>query len=241
MSVYIAPFTFDFGTSRIRVDLTASEVSVIDLYAAIREARATEEGILYDAIGIGSGLVELGAGTKVGLTVALLGSWQIKFEEGAYIARIAEGNLVGGPGGDPVAYSAGVQILLIWSAASTVVEVAGEGGGSGPTASEVAAAVWARPSRTLTADPGQAEHDATQAAIAALGLSLGSIPEDVLGEEIEPGYSVARALRIIAAAVAGKTAGGPDGFTARNLGDTADQITGAADESGNRTSATYGA
>ena len=176
MSVYIAPFTFDFGTSRIRVDLTAPEVSVIDLYAAIREARATEEGILYDAIGIGSGLVELGAGTKVGLTVALLGSWQVKFEEGSYVARIAEGNLVGGPGDDPVAYSAGVQILLIQSAASTVVEVAGGGGGSGPTASEVAAAVWARPSRTLTADPGAAAHAATQAAVAEIAKIHGLDP-----------------------------------------------------------------
>jgi hypothetical protein len=152
MSYAVAPFTFEFGTSRVRVDVGAPDVSVLDLYAAIREARASEEGILYDAIGIGSGLVDLGSGTRVGLTVALVGSWQVKFAEGAYIARVADGNLVGGPGGDPIAYSAGVQVLLIQSAASTVVEVTegGGAGGSSATPSQLAAAVWTSSQRTLT-------------------------------------------------------------------------------------------
>jgi hypothetical protein len=202
MSVYIAPFTFDFGTSRIRVDLAATELSVIDLYAAIREARATEGGILYDAIATGSGLVDLGAGTKVGLTVALLGGWQIKFQEGAYVAKIAEGNLVGGPGDDPIAYSAGVQILLIQSAASTVVEVS-EGGGGGATPSQVATAVF--------------------------------------GAELHPGFSFARLVRIVAAAVAGKSSGGQsESQTLRSVDDTTDQVVGTVDNDGNRTSASYG-
>lgn len=152
MPYVAAPFTFEFDTSRIRVDIGSPDVSVIDLYRSIQVARASEEGILYDAIGVGSGLVQLGAGTRVGLTVALLGSWQVKFAEGAYIARVTDGNLVGGPGDDPIAYSAGVQVLLIQSAASTVVEVTegGGSGGSGPSASQIAQAVWTNPSRTLT-------------------------------------------------------------------------------------------
>lgn len=148
MSYSVPPFTFEFDTSRIRVDINSPDVSVIDLYRAIQVARSSEEGMLYDAIGIGSGLVDLGAGTKVGLTVALLGSWQVKFAEGAYIARVSEGNLVGGPGDDPIAYSAGVQVLLIQSAASTVVEVNDGGGSTG--GGLTAAQVWAHPNRTLT-------------------------------------------------------------------------------------------
>lgn len=151
MPYYVAPFTFDFAASRIVVDAGFSDVSVIDLYESCAVARATEEGILYDAIAKGSGLVSLGGGTQVGLTVELLGSWQIRFASGDYIARISQGNLVGGPGGDPIAYSAGVQVLLIQSAASTVVTVDGTGGsGSAPTAAQNAAAVWAAGSRTLT-------------------------------------------------------------------------------------------
>lgn len=148
MSYYLAPFTFDFAGSRLHVDVGAVDVSVLDIYDAAKVARATEEGILYDAIAAGSGLVDLGGGTAVGLTVALVGSWQVKFPEGEYIARVSQGNLVGGPGGNPIAYSAGVQTLLIQSAASTVVATGG--GSSAPSAAQNAAAVWAAASRTLT-------------------------------------------------------------------------------------------
>lgn len=63
---------------------------------------------------------------------------------------------------------------------------------------------------------------------------------EILSALVEPGFSLSRVLRIIASAVAGKSTGGPAGFIARNLPDTADQVTGAADGSGNRTAATYG-
>ncbi len=150
MSYYIAPFTFDYAAERIQVDAAVADVDVIELYAAIRDAQATEEGILHGPIASGSGLVALGGGVQVGITVQLLGGWNLRFAEGAYIARVTSGNLVGGPGGDPIAYSAGVQVLLLQSAASTVVTVSGAGGGSAPTASENAAAVWSSASRTLT-------------------------------------------------------------------------------------------
>jgi hypothetical protein len=68
-----------------------------------------------------------------------LGDWQLSFPVGNYVATVAGGNFVGGPGGDPIAYSAGVQTLIIQSAASTVVTA----GGSVPSAAQVAAAVLA--------------------------------------------------------------------------------------------------
>ena len=139
MPYYIAPFTFDFGTSRIDLDAGVDDVDCIVLYSAIKLAQASEPGIIYDRIGKGSGLSTLGPGVQVGLTVELLGAWQLRFATGNYIARVAGGNLIGGPGGDPIAYSAGVQTLLIQSAASTVVTE----GGSVPTAEQNAAAVLA--------------------------------------------------------------------------------------------------
>jgi len=65
-----------------------------------------------------------------------LGSWQLRFPSGNYVARVAGGNLVGGPSGDPIAYTAGVQTLLIQSAASTVVTT---GGGSNPWSATLSA------------------------------------------------------------------------------------------------------
>jgi hypothetical protein len=139
MPYYAAPFTFDFGTSRIDVDAGVDDVDCATLYTAIKVAQASEEGIIYDRIGKGTGLSTLGPGVQVGLTVEVLGAWQLRFPAGNYIARIAGGNFIGGPGGDPIAYTAGVQTLLIQSAASTVVTA----GGSVPTAAQNAAAVLA--------------------------------------------------------------------------------------------------
>lgn len=142
MAYYIAPFTFDFSSNLIEIDAGVVDVDCSTLYDAIKLAQASEEGILYDRIGKGSGLDQLGPGVQVGITVELLGSWQLKFPAGNYVARIAGGNLIGGPSGDPIAYSAGVQALLIQSANSTVVSTSG----SGATAAEV----WQYTSRSLS-------------------------------------------------------------------------------------------
>lgn len=119
-------FTFDFTNSIIEVLSPQTDVDIQDLIDDIRAAEASEEGITYDQIASGSGKESLGGDVSVGLTVALLGDWQLHFWPGNYIAKVAGGNLVGGHGGDPIAYSAGVQTLLIQSAASTIVST-GEG------------------------------------------------------------------------------------------------------------------
>ncbi len=128
MSYYSAPFTFDFATSLINVDVGYVSIDCIYLYNACKLAQASEEGIIYGPTASGSGLVDLGDGVLTGITIKLLGNWQLKFPEGNYIAKVSGGNLTGGPSGDPIAYSAGVQTLLIQSAASTVVS--GSGGGA---------------------------------------------------------------------------------------------------------------
>lgn len=137
MPTYVAPFTFDFTTALITVDSGVADVDCSALYEACKIAQASEEGIIYDRISKGSGLDTLGPGVQVGITVELLGSWQLSFAAGNYVARVAGGNLIGGPGGDPIAYSAGVQTLLIQSANATVVVT----GGSALTPGEVASAV----------------------------------------------------------------------------------------------------
>lgn len=140
MQVYITPFTFDFATSLIEVDVGANSVDCVELYTACKSAQASSTGIIYDPIAKASGLNSLGDGVQVGITVELLGNWQIHFPSGNYIAKISGGNLIGGPSGDPVAYSSGVQTLLLQSAASTVVTTSI--GGTVPTAEQNAAAVW---------------------------------------------------------------------------------------------------
>jgi len=147
MPYYVAPFTFQFTTTLIEVDNGVVDVDCNALYDAVKLAQASEEGIIYDRIGKGSGLDTLGPGVQVGLSVELLGNWQLKFVPGNYIARVAGGNLIGGPSGDPIAYSAGVQALLIQSANSTVVTT----GGSALTTAEHDLLVKAAKNATLAA------------------------------------------------------------------------------------------
>ena len=121
MTFYSAPFTFDYVASQILVDGGVVTLTCSSLYTAIKLAQMNVEGIIYPRIAVGSGLNTLSAGVQVGLTVQLLDNWQLKFPAGSYVATVSGGNLIGGLGGVPVAYSSGVQVALILSANATVV------------------------------------------------------------------------------------------------------------------------
>jgi hypothetical protein len=57
---------------------------------------------------------------------------------------------------------------------------------------------------------------------------------------LETGFTASLMLRIIAAAAAGRSSGGPGSPVFRNLANTQDQITGTANSSGDRSAVTYG-
>lgn len=138
-------FTFDFINSQIQISKAESDVDIQDLINQIRSAEETVEGIFYDKIANAEGKTELGTGVQVGITLELLGLWQLKFEDdfgAGYIASVTGGNLTGGLNGDSIAYSAGVQALVVQSAAATIVTT---GGGSYPTPEEIAEAVVNEP------------------------------------------------------------------------------------------------
>ena len=130
---------FDHEEHLINITSPQNTLSCQELINAIRTEEASATGIVYPQIATASGKEDLGSGVTVGMTINLISPWQVKFWSGNYIAKIAGGNLVGGISGDPVAYSAGVQVLLVQSAASTIVT---NDGSSVPTADEVATAVW---------------------------------------------------------------------------------------------------
>ena len=117
--------SFDHAAQLIEVTSPQVTLDVQSLIDAIREEEASERGICYPQIATGSGKESLGGSVAVGITVNLLSPWQVRFWAGNYIAKASGGNMVGGIAGNPIAYSAGVQVLLIQSAASTVVAVGG--------------------------------------------------------------------------------------------------------------------
>lgn len=105
------------------IDITApqTDVSAQELANEIRNAEDDFTGIAYGHIADMGGKEDLGGGVITGITIELLPDWQIRFWEGSYTARITGGNILGGLGGNPIAYTPGVQVVIVQSASSTLV------------------------------------------------------------------------------------------------------------------------
>ena len=148
MSYYSAPFTFDFDANLIDVDSGVVSLDCDQLYRAIKLAQASEAGVVYPRIAAGAGLNMLGPGVRTALTLELIAPWRLRFPPGAYSVTISGGNLIGGPNGDPLADCPGVTIILIQSAAATIIS----SGSSAPVAEEIAEAIWRATLDTQTGD-----------------------------------------------------------------------------------------
>lgn len=132
----------DYTNKQIQVLSPQTDILVQDLVDFIRAEEAGNTGITFDQIVQASGKDSLGGVVSTGITCNLLDNWQLKFWSGSYVATISGGNLIGGIAGDPVAYTAGVQVVIIQSAASTIVIT-----GSGITEqdkTEIIEGVWGR-------------------------------------------------------------------------------------------------
>ena len=123
-----------------------------------------------------------------------------------------------------------------------------------PTLAEVEASTVLAKEVTVAAKASQASVNALPSAsanaaavrtnlaaeMARLDAPISGVPEAVMQQPVESGFSLARVLRIMVSVLAGKITGGPATFSSRNLGDTETVVTGTADESGNRQPGTYG-
>ena len=130
----------DFPASRIRVSSDQTALDVGALYAAIKDAQDSETGIMYGPIAAGAGRFDLGGGRTSGLVVRLNAPWQVEFL-GTGQRTVDGGILVGGPGNQPVMLTASTQVVL--NRPSDAFGVA-TSGSVGPSAAEIAEAVWAK-------------------------------------------------------------------------------------------------
>ena len=130
--------TVDFPASRIRVSSDQTALDVGALYAAIKDAQDSDVGIMYAPIAAGAGRFDLGGGRTSGLVVRLNSPWQVEFL-GSGQRTIDGGTLVGGAGGQPVALTANVQVILNRPADAFGVSTSG----GSMDVNAIAAAVWA--------------------------------------------------------------------------------------------------
>lgn len=122
---------------------------------------------------------------------------------------------------------------------------------SAVTVQGVADAPVFRPSRlkhspmTVNASGTMLQATPKAAGRVAMTVQIGTLSQDdvtgaVLESQIEPGLTLRQALRLIAAATAGKLAAGSGSTIAiRNVGDSKTRITATVDGSGNRTAVEY--
>lgn len=125
------------------IGLTSPHTTLLlmqDLINAIRDEEASDKGIQYPKIADAEGKIDIGGGVVGDITITLLDIWQIKHTAGSYQALLKGGQVVGGLGGNPIAYVAGVQVKMIQSLAGTIVAT-----GSGVTEQDkldIADRVW---------------------------------------------------------------------------------------------------
>lgn len=112
---------FNYYTQIIEIEAPQTTVVVQDLINDIRAAEFEWIGFAYPKIADAGGKDALGGNVYTGITVFLYPNWQLKFWDGSYTATITGGNLVGGLGGNPVAYTPGVNVNIIQSASSTLL------------------------------------------------------------------------------------------------------------------------
>jgi len=113
-----------FDQNNSIINLTAPHTTLLlmqDLINAIRDEEASDRGIQYPKIADAEGKIDIGDGVAGDITITLLDIWQIKHAAGAYQASLKGGQVVGGLGGNPIAYVAGVQVKMIQSVAGIIV------------------------------------------------------------------------------------------------------------------------
>ena len=132
-------YGFDFEDTRIDVDATLDTLDVQDLYTAIKDAQASNVGIVYETIANGEGLATLSTGIQTFLTVTLFSTWEVNTLKTSGKFEVRGGNLIRQDGADPFRDNPLVTYIAFLSQAGVL---ATSSGGSAPTAGEVAAAVW---------------------------------------------------------------------------------------------------
>lgn len=173
-------YSFDFINNIINVTSPQVEVTCQELINEIRNIEDEQINIGYPSIASATGKQSLGGGVTVGITIELLNNWQVKFWNGNYIAKVTGGNLVGGLGGDPIAYSAGVQVLLIQSAASTIVTT-----GSGPLTSEQNSQLMATALETTAQDVKTSTDTINWSDIVSIDTNVTTINNNVSSMDIK--------------------------------------------------------
>jgi hypothetical protein len=197
-----------------------------------------------------------GLGWLMPVTEGALSAHNLVTGEGEFIGAIAGGvNGVAPLTGSGDITSAVAQLIISMAATLTgsgtisaaaeaflqlAASLAGEGDVTGALTAIAHAAATLEGEGDLTGTATALGTLAAAIVVTGTGLSTANVGSAVWTYLVEAGFDAARVLRIIAAATAGESSGGPSSPVFRDLSDTEDMITGTADADGDRSAVTYG-
>lgn len=137
--------SFDGAAKIITLSTGTTVLDVMNLWSRWVDWFLTSDNSKYPIAmeNLGGNDIDVGAGTSVPIYVFLKNAWVIKPQEANHTLRVGGGILLGSGGGDPFTNTSGSFIVRInYSQPAQAITVS-TGGGSAPTASEIAAEVWA--------------------------------------------------------------------------------------------------
>lgn len=144
--------TFDPAARRIVLD--SATTTATEIYSRWADWAASADNAKYLPAFRSLGGDDLGGGLLVPPYYFLLNGWRVRPMEADQTLTI-DGNLFVDGGGEPVVQTLGtyrVLTRLVVPVQAQGFDTSGGGGGSGPSAGEIAAAVWAYATRNLTGE-----------------------------------------------------------------------------------------
>lgn len=120
-------YGFDFEDTRVDIDATLNQLDVVVLYAAIKEAQASDIGIAFNTIANGSGLDSLASGIRSFLTVTLQSTWELNSLKSSGKFEVLGGNLIRADGADTFRDNPLITYLAYFSQAGVLVETGTSG------------------------------------------------------------------------------------------------------------------
>lgn len=138
-------YTFDGPNKRIIISAQTS-MGVRDVYSRWAEWFATGDNAKYlPAFDIVGGQeIDASAGTSVPIYAYLTNGWRVRPQESSHTLNVFDGVLLVDGGGDPFVNTLGNYVVRInYQQPVQAITVATGGGSGGPSAGDIAAAVWA--------------------------------------------------------------------------------------------------
>jgi len=130
-----------FDPASKRVILDSASVTATELYSRSADWLAQSDNAKYGAVFRQVGGDDLGGGLSIPPYFFLQGAWRVRPMEADHTLDLV-GNLFVEGGGDPVVSTLGDYRVLVKNTVPVQAQGISTSGSTGPTAAEIAAAVW---------------------------------------------------------------------------------------------------